>query len=318
MATFSTDRMGILEAWRRAGYTNAEELLGELLQQNDFLRVAAVAPANKGFFNETLRAKELGKGKVTDINGGIPSLASKTDKVSDPVIMFEGQSFVDERLFLGAPDPVAVRHSEDAMNLAGFSLSWNDLLVYGKPQDANGFSGLAARRSKIAGGHVLDMAGSTNLSSCYLIEFGNQGMRLLHAQHGTPGISSMDKGEQKVDAQDGSGKYWAFEMDYRITFGLSVRQDAALWRIANIDITSSTLDSLLPNVIKAKNKLPSKGQRCFLFANSDVKSLIDILVLNSASNVRTVEIENYGPVTMFLSVPVMTMDAITSAETKVS
>ena len=184
MATFSTDRMGILEAWRRAGYTNAEELLGELLQQNDFLRVAAVAPANKGFFNETLRAKELGKGKVTDINGGIPSLASKTDKVSDPVIMFEGQSFVDERLFLGAPDPVAVRQSEDAMNLAGFSLSWNDLLVYGKPQDANGFSGLAARRSKIAGGHVLDMAGTTNLSSAYLIEFGTQGMRLLHAQHG--------------------------------------------------------------------------------------------------------------------------------------
>ena len=318
MATFSTDRMNILEAWRRAGYTNAEELLGELLQQNDFLRVAAVAPANKGFHNETLRAKELGKGKVTDINGGIPNISSKTDKVSDPVIMFEGASYVDERLFLGAPDPVAVRQSEDAMNLAGFSLSWNDLLIYGKTAETNGFAGLASRRSKIAGGNVVDMGGSTNLSSAYLIEFGVQGVRLLHAQHGTPGISSMDRGRQKIDAQDGSGKYWAFEMDYRITFGLSVRQERALQRIANIDITEDTLDGLLSNIIKSKNKLPSKGKQCFLFANSDVKSMIDILVLHNASNVRTVEIQNYGPVTMFLSVPVMTMDAITSSETKVS
>ena len=124
MATFSTKMMNLMEAYRREGYTNPEEFLGDLMLQNDLLRTAAVAPANKGFYNDTLRAIALGKGGVTMINGGIPDISAKTDRVSDPVIMFEGKSKVDIRIFDGATDLDAVRNSEDAANLAGFTNSW--------------------------------------------------------------------------------------------------------------------------------------------------------------------------------------------------
>ncbi len=317
MATFSTDRMNLLEAYHRAGYENPEVLLGELLQQNDLLRTAAVAPANKGFYNETLRATKLGEGKVTSINGGIPNLSSKADKVSDPVISFEGASYVDTRIFDGVDDLDAVRNSEDAMNLAGFSNSWNKVLLEGTPKTAAGYTGLQARRAKASDPNVVDFAGSTNLSSAYLIEWGNLGTRLLYAKHSTPGISSEDQGKVKVEAVDGSGEYWAFERDYKIYFGLSVRTENSLWRIANIDIGSTDASSLLSQIIKIKNKLPSRGRTGFLYCNTDVKSLIEILVLKEASNVRTVEIENYGPVTQFLQIPILTMDAISSDETKV-
>lgn len=318
MATFSTEKMNLLEAYRRAGYENPETLIGELLQQNDLLRTAAVAPANKGFYNETLRAVKLGAGKVTKINSGIPDISSKTDKVSDPVISFEGASKVDIRIFDGAEDLDAVRNSEDAMNLAGFSNSWNHVLLYGTPKDAEGYTGLAARRAKLAGGNVVDFKGSDNLSSAYIIEWGNIGTRLLYAKHSTPGISSVDMGKVKVQAQDGSGEYWAFERDYKIYFGLSVRTENSLWRIANIDVDSTDVSSLLSHVIKIKNKLPSRGRTGFMYCNTDVQSLIEIMIMQEATNVRTVEYENYGPVTQFLQIPIMAMDAISSDETAVA
>lgn len=317
MATFSTEKMNLMEAYRRAGYENPEVLIGELLETNDLLRTAATAPANKGFYNETLRAVKLGEGKVTMINGGIPDISSKTDKVSDPVISFEGASYVDIRIFDGAEDLDAVRNSEDSMNLAGFSNSWNRVFLNGTPKDAAGYKGLVARRNKASLEQVKDMGGSSNLSSAYLIEWGNLGTRLIYAKHSTPGISSVDQGKVKVDAQDGSGKYWAFERDYKIYFGLSVRTENSLWRMANIDIDATPTKTLLENIIKIKNKLPSKGRTGFLYCNSDVKSLFEILTLDLATNVRTVEIENYGPVTRFGIIPIMTMDAIDSEEEKV-
>ena len=318
MATFSTERMNLLEAYRRAGYTNPEELIGELMLQNDLLRTAAVAPANKGFYNETLRAVKLGKGKVTKINEGIPDISSKTDKVSDPVIAFEGASKVDIRIFDGAEDLDAVRNSEDAMNLAGFSNSWNDVLIYGTPKDSDGFTGLAARRAKLSDPNVINMSGTANRSSAYVIEWGNIGTRLLYAKHSTPGISSVDRGMVKATAQDGSGEFWAFERDYQIYFGLSVRTENSLWRIANIDALGTPPTDLLSEVIRLKNKLPSRGRTGFMYCNTDVKSLIEIMILTEASNVRTVEYENYGPVTQFLQLPIMLLDSIRSDETAVA
>ena len=318
MATFSTHMMNLAEAYRREGYTNPEELLGDLMLQNDLLRTAAIAPANKGFYNETLRAIQLGKGGVTMINGGIPDISSKTDKVSDPVITFEGKSKVDIRLFDGAPDLDAVRNSEDAANLAGFTNSWNEVLIYGSAKSANGYTGLAARRSKLSGGNIISLEGSDNLSSGYLVEWGNLGVRLLYAKNTTPGISSVDRGLVEADAQDGSGKFWAFERDYKITFGLAVRSESALWRFANIDALDGDISSLLGSIIKAKNKMPGKGRTAFFYCNSDIKSLFEILLLEKATNVRTVDIEGYGPITQFLQIPIMDMDSISSEETEVA
>ena len=318
MATFSTHMMNLMEAYRREGYTNPEEFLGDLMLQNDLLRTAAVAPANKGFYNETLRALALGKGGVTMINGGIPDISAKTEKVSDPVISFEGRSLVDIRIFDGAPDLDAVRNSEDTANLAGFTNSWNETLIYGDAKTANGYKGLAARRNKLANPNVITLGGTDNLSSGYLIEWGNLGVRLLYARHTSPGISSVDRGMVSVDAQDGSGKYWAFERDYKITFGLAVRSENALWRFTNIDALEGDMTGILSAIIKAKNKMPGKGRTAFFYCNSDIKSLFEIMLLEKATNIKTVDIEGYGPITQFLQVPIMDMDSISSDETAVA
>ena len=318
MATFSTHMMNLMEAYRREGYTNPEEFLGDLMLQNDLLRTAAVAPANKGCYNDTLRAIALGKGGVTMINGGIPDISAKTKRVSDPVIMFEGKSKVDIRIFDGAPDLDAVRNSEDAANLAGFTNSWNEVLIYGDPKTANGYEGLATRRNKLSMPNVVSLGGTDNLSSGYLIEWGNLGTRLLYAKNTAPGISSVDRGMVEADAQDGTGKFWAFERDYKITFGLSVRSENALWRFANIDALEGDISAILAAIIKAKNKMPGKGRTGYFYCNSDIKSLFEILLLDKATNIKTVDIEGYGPITQFLQIPIMDMDSISSDEAAVA
>ncbi len=319
MATvFSTERLNIQQAFQREKYEGYDQLLGELVQQNDFLRVAAVLPANKGSIHETLVADKLGKGAVRAANEGISQMASQTHIKTDPVVSYEGDSVVDDLVISGSPDPFATRMSEDAMNLVGFGNGWNDILITGNAKDQKGFDGLNARRNKATMDNVTSLGGTSNLTSAYLIEFGNTAVSLRYTPGSMPGLHSEDKGQHQIYLSDMS-YFWGWVMHYAISFGLSVRQERALQRFCNIDVTStSSFDSLLQTVIKGKNKLPNKGRSSYLFCNTDLLSMFEIAILNKASNLRTVEIENYGPVTMFVNVPILPMDALQTGETKVS
>ena len=321
MATFSTVHLDLEEAYRREHYEGFESLLGPLVEQNDFLRVAAVLPSNNGATHKTLVAKSLGKGAFRGPYQGIQSMASKTSVVSEPIVSYEGTSDVDQLLIEGAPDPYAARMSEDSMNLQGFSNGFNSELLYCTPAaNTQNFSGLANRRNKL-GEYVHDCGGTSSgaLSSMYLVEFGEIALALRYMAGSMPGLHSQDMGLQKCYTADKASYYYAWSMYYKINFGLSVRQDAALQRFANIDPATSSATDLLKKVIKAKNKLPSKGNRAFLFANSDVRTLLDIEVLEKAGNTLSIrDIEGYGPVTHILNIPVLQMDAITSTEAKIS
>ena len=53
MATIlSYQPMNIVEAQRKAGFTNTAEFLGDLVRQNDILNFLPFLPANHGFFHE--------------------------------------------------------------------------------------------------------------------------------------------------------------------------------------------------------------------------------------------------------------------------
>ena len=317
---FSTERMNLVEAFKREKYTNYESLLGSLIEQNDFLRVAAVLPANKGSVHETLVADKLGSGAVRAANEGITRMASQSHIKTDPIVSYEGDSEVDDLIISGAPDPVAARMSEDAMNLAGFSNGWNSVLLNDTKANAKGFEGLATRRGKLTNGFTWSLGGSGDaLSSLYLVEFGDTAVSLRYAPGAAPGIKSQDMGLGKCYLGDDKNSYfWGWTQHYAINFGLSVRQEKALQRFCNIDTTTTNAQSLIEKMIQGKNKLPSKGRNAYIFANSDLLSVLEIGILNKASNLRTVEIENYGPVTMFVNVPILPMDAIATGENAVS
>lgn len=315
---FATERMNLIEAYNREGYTNSESLLGELLLNNDFLRVAAVLPANHGAIHKTLVADQLGEGKIRAANEGIVSLSGKTHIKDDPVVSYEGDSEVDELILDAAPDPMKARLSEDAMNLVGFSNGWNKVLLDGNKKDSDGFEGIATRRSKLSNPYTISIGEEgDDLTSAYLVEFGETALALRYLQHGAPGFQTRDNGRVKADAQDG-GYFWAWSQHYQIRFGISIRQERALWRLCNASATGTTIDTLLQKFIIAKNKLPHRGNGSFLFCNNDLQSRFEIGMINKATNLRTIEIQNYGPVLYFANVAIMQMDSIPTGETEVA
>lgn len=316
---FSTERMNLMEAYRRENYSGYESLLGDFVQTNDFLRTAVVLPSNHGAEHRTLMAKTLGEGSVRAANAAIKRMASKTETKSEPLISYEGDSEVDQLILASAPDPAAARMSEDALNLTGFSNGFNRVLVYGEKKTAEGFDGLQARRNKLSQKYVYDMGGSSNLCSAYLCEFGENALALRYLPGSVPGIDSRDMGLQKVTVDSEGGYFWAWVNHYSINFGLSQRLEQNLQRICNIDVTSIDAKTLFKTIIKAKNSLLYRGRNAFLYVNSDVKTAIETAMLDLVqAQLKIVDIEGYGPVQMFAQIPIMQMDALESNETKVS
>lgn len=314
---FATERLNLLEAFNREEYQGYESLIGDLVQNNDFFRVATVLPSNHGATHNTLVADSLGKGAVRKINGSTVLMSSKTHVKSDPVVIYEGDSEVDEALLENAPDPVAVRVSEDGMNLTGFVNEWNRILLEGDKKTAEGFEGLATRRGKL-GTYCLSAGGSSNLSSAYLVEFGETGTSLRYAPGATPGVYTRDNGRVKCTSADGNGYFWGWSQTYKFNFGITVRREASLWRICNINSMGNDITTMLEQVIRAKNKMPNRGRNAYMFVNPDVQSLIEIGLINKASQIKTVDIENYGPCLQFSNLSILPMDAISSAESVVA
>lgn len=320
MATFSTNHMDLVEAYKREGFTSADALLGALLQNNDLLRTAAILPSSHNSYHETLVADKLGSGSFRGAYEAIQQTNSITHKISEPIVSYEAESEVDELIFKGADNPAQVRFTEDLMNMQGITNGYNDALLYTVPsKTTENFAGLASRRKAI-GTYCYNCGGSTSgsLTSAWLIEMGETAFSMRYAKGTMPGLSHEDMGRQKCTPASGSGHYWGWVTKFSIAFGIAVRQENALQRFANIDPTATSVTGLFENVIKAKNKLPNKGRNAFLYVNSDVQSIIEIMIMNKALNTQYVDIENYGPVAHFLGIPILPMDAIKSTETKLS
>ena len=317
---FATENMNLIEAFNRENYVNAESLLAQLIQENDFFRTAAVLPANKGSLHRTLVADEVRPGKVRSAYESIASLGGKTHIKDDPVVEYSGDSEVDISILESAPDPYAARASEDALCLCGFANGWNEILLKGDGASSGGFEGLMARRATLANKYVKNVGDTgSDLTSAYIVEFGEVATALRYAKGATPGIQTRDNGLVKAAAKDDSGGYyWAMSQSYKLSFGLSVRQENSLWRICNIDAMGTTIEDFLEAVIRAKNNMPHKGRGAFMYVNSDLLSRIEIGTLNKATNLTVKEIENYGECLHFGNLPILPMDVIETGETEVA
>lgn len=320
MATFSTNHLDLVEAFKREGFTTADELLGALIQNNDLLRTAAVLPSSHNSYHDTLVADRLGTGSFRGAYEAIQQTNSVTHKVSEPIVSYEAESEVDELILKGADNPSQVRFTEDLMNMQGITNGYNDALIYTTPsKTTENFKGLAARRNKI-GSFCYDCGGTSSgaLTSAWLIEMGPTAFSMRYAKGTMPGLTHEDMGRQKCTPASGTGHYWGWVTKFAIAFGISIRQENALQRFANIDPTANEVTNLFNNFIKAKNKLPNKGRNAFLYVNSDVQSIIEIMIFNKALNTTYLDIEGFGPVPRFGNVPILSMDAIKSTESKLS
>ena len=313
MATIlSYQPMNIVEAQKRAGYTNTAEFLGDLLKQNDILNFLPFLPANHGVFHEWTEANRLGSGSWAKANTAIPLISSGSDVQRTGVFLYEGESQVDRRILDAVEDKMATRDAEDASNMEGFFQGWLDQLFYGNG-GADAFVGLSARRSDPTTEQVWDAGGSgASCTSLWLFEFGPNGFNIRYPKNAQPGFSSEDKGLQRVNAPIGTGEMEAWVRHYKMWGGIQIKRKNALLRMGSIDSSHPFTADMF---IEMKNALPSRGRDAVAFANRDVHAMIEKEAWNKSNMAYTiVDYEGFGPVTRVAGVPVMIAEAILSTE----
>lgn len=313
MATIlSYQPMNIVEAQRKAGFTNTAEFLGDLLKKHDILNFLPFLPANHGVFHEWVEANRLGSGSWAKANSGIPLISSGSDVQRTGVFLYEGESQVDKRILEAVEDKMATRDAEDASNLEGFIAGWLEQLFYGAG-DADSFVGLSARRDSPNGENTFDAGGTgAACTSLWLFEFGSNGFNIRYPKNAQPGFSSQDEGLQRVNAPDGTGQMQAWIRHYKMWGGLQVKRQNALMRMGSIDSSNPFTADMF---IEMKNKLPSMGRDAVAFTNRDVHAQIEKEAWNKSNMAYSiVDYEGFGPIARVAGIPVMIEEAILSTE----
>lgn len=323
MATLSAlTQMNIIEAQKRAGFTDAEDFLGDLVQNNDFLNLVPFLESSDGMFHKYLSATKLGEGSWGKVNSPVGKISSQSDLEKIPVHIYEADSEIDERIFKSgtAEQKKKVRMSEDIANLEGFMQDWMNGLIYGAAS-AGGYEGLANIRGTIDNKTVWSAGGSTSgsLTSLWLFEFGKNAFNLRYPSGSRPGFNTDDRGRHKVDAPTGNGQLWAWITHMEILAAIQIKRAGALQRMANIAISGSS-NIFSPSIlIKMKNQLPNMGRNAVAFVNRTVHGQVEDNAYNKSNMAyKLSDIENFGPVPTVAGIPVMTMEAITDTETTVS
>jgi hypothetical protein len=309
--------MNIVEAQKREGYTNQLEFLAELVKRNDLLQFAPWYPSNNGSFHKWLKAVRLGKGAFTKINGAVPTISSTSDEFVEPIAFYQADSLVDDTLLKAAKDKKSVRDSEDVANTKGFLDDWLKQVIY-SVDNKDGFQGFAQRRAAIDSKIVWSGGGTTgDQSSLYLLEFGKEGFNFRYAPGMAPGINTEDRGRHYIDVPTGTGKMWAWIRHFEISGGMEIKNDKALQRMCNIPVTGSSLPHA--TFIKMKNQLPNIGKDAVAFANRTIHAIVETLAYEKSNAAYSIQdIEGFGPVTRFVGIPVMFMEAITDTESVIS
>jgi len=274
------------------------------------------------------------------LNAGVTPGKSTTDQFTDSCAILEAYSVIDKVLVESAPNPAGYRMNERAAFMEAFGQKFTNLFFYGNsittPSDFTGLSPRYNDLDGLTGPSMIDAGGSsTDNFSMWLIGHGPRAVAGIYMKGGQAGLVVEDKGEKMWQTSTTLGASTsalrAYIEWYEWTCGLSVRDWRYAIRIANIskaDAVGLTGDQeltdystfLLNMMVLAFHKLPknTSGVRLAYYCNRTIAYALHIMALNKASSQLTVETVAGKPVTMFLGIPVRTVDQLTTEATPVT
>jgi hypothetical protein len=311
--------------------------IAEMLNQtNEILSDLVYVEGNTTTGHKTTLRTGLPTIAWRQINKGVQPSKSQTKQQLFSAGIMEGMGRVDEELVNIATDKAAFRLSENAPFIEAISQTIAETIFYGNVEvNPERFTGLAPYYSALSTAtadsakNVITASGTTNLTSLWLIVWGEQTIHAFYPKGTQSGIEHNDKGLQLVtDDQTPAGLYYAWIDQYKCRLGLAVRDWRYAVRICNIDSvalatagdTSDTSANLIKLMIQAKNKIPSlKLGRAAWYCNGDVKTALDIKAMSKSNVQLTIsDLANGESLTKFLGIPIRRVDQILNTETLVS
>lgn len=312
--------MTLVEANKRKGYDRNEAFMLALAKKHNALDVLPFLPASDNSFHKYTQATIVGKGAWRDLNEGRESTYGSMESITTPVQLFSAESNISDDVLKTCDNFADTRDSENLLVATGLVNDFMDAFIYSDGSDPKSMKGLAYYRGKL-GTYCIDAGGtaSNSLTSMYVANMGETGVnirynpKLTGDAHGI-GLKIADEG--KVWRQDSKGRDMAvWKTTYDLTAALELRQDKALVRIANIDPEGSLK---LTDLIKAIMKLPTRDNAVIFAPKCVEEMLINLALSTGQSQMRYEDIETFGPILKVMGVPVLTEEAITTSESKVT
>lgn len=261
------------------------------------------------------------------LNYGVPNSKSATTQITDTCGMLEAYAEVDKVLADLNGNTAEFRLSEDRSYLESMNQAVCESLINGDTsKNPERFVGLAPRFSSLSapsGANIIDAGGSTNLTSVYLVCWGDNTAHGIFPKGSKAGFQHQDLGEQTLfDANN--NKYQGYRTHYKWDCGLTVRDWRYVVRVANIDTAALTKNAsagadLIDLMVQAIELLPNQkmGKPVF-YVNQKIRSFLRRQISNKTVQ-STISLENIAgkKVVVFDDVPVRRVDQITNSETKI-
>lgn len=262
-----------------------------------------------------------------------PSSKSRAAIVTEDCAMLEAVSTVERKeANLGSNTPALVRASQDTAFIEAMGDEFATTLIYGsKVTDARKFTGLASRFNVISsaanqiGNQVLSASGVANLTSMWLVGWGDDTVYGLVPEGTSAGLTMIDDGLVHTESNNMHSSFYKTTFQWNV--GLAVQDWRYVARVCNINVATLTKDAetgtdLIEYAIRAKNRIHKLSRvRPVWYVNQDVYTYLE-LQASYHPNVRYGK-EGAGSgagydVLNLCGIPVRRMDAITTAESIVA
>lgn len=270
--------------------------IAELLTQyNPVLEDMPVIESNLPTGHRTTVRSDLPTPTWRRLNYGVKPTKSKTAQVDDTIGMLEDYAEVDKELANLNGNSAAFRLSEDTPHLEAMAQEMATTTFYGDTAvNPDRFLGIAPRydaldltgtkpAAQVQSGqlnHVVDMGGTTNLTSLFLISWGQNTVHGIYPKGSSQGILHEDLGEKTL-FDDNGGRFQGYRTHYQWKLGMVVRDWRYVVRIANIDVTGmdneATQILLYKAMIKAMHTIPQGGAgHTMWYCGAAVAAMLDI------------------------------------------
>lgn len=318
--------------------------IGQLIgPKGEFMRDVVDTLATSGHFSEDgiwTQSNAFGKnvtprwnsepsGEARLANRGVAADKGSIGHIEDYIGFFESASIVDDFSIRNVPqgNKQAFRSQYDVAHARGLAKTMRTYSFYGD-RGADGMqpNGLSTRRADLGDQCLNAAGGGSRNTSLYIVGWDlSAGVNHIYPEGSMAGVSFQDFDRNVIvdPANTDVNRLLPLWISwFYLDFGIVVRDEKALFRIANIDPDSTTaahyqtVYGLLNRAMRETNLEKSKLR---IYGNSDALGFVDKMNLHIPTmNIKPVEIEGKTFWDSFNGVPLRECGEITSAEAVVS
>ena len=292
-------------------------------------RMLPMQASNQVMSEITSKVQSMGAGTLRRFNEYVVPTANKRVPGTEPIAMIQDWSEVDAALYNIQNDPTQWRMDEDAIKVESMTQSVEDQFINGNiasdPAGINGFftryksstvrpNGVSTTRYNVQ----LGGGSGSDVTSILVLELGPNKVYGIYPKNTRAGLNIENKG--LVTSESSTGRMDVYRTKMEMFFGLVVKDDKCVQRIANIEISGT--DNLFnpAQLSSALRRLPGGGQApgTVILVPPTVMDQMDVMAMDKLNVQYTPDEVWGGQITRFQRVPVYVAEKISEAQTAIS